>query len=252
MTNETIQKCIDLLNTDGINSKEQVKKILQGELETIKEANPSEALKCLEEMYELSCDGRIPEHSLYEYIKQALLKAQEKEKEELFFKNIHNTKVKTPLVSIFEGLSKDERFKFTEHIYYHWEEMKEALEDKNSELEKENTELKAKAQEQEKATKQFKGSKEVKIEIPESSLMDYNPVKQYLKWEDLEFKEERQEIPVRMGETIYTLVLRKTDGGNKIAKLLSPKRNYMGEWGDMFYEESKQFFNDLHLERVEE
>ena len=76
--------------------------------------------------------------------------------------------------------------------------------------------------------------------------------KQYLKWEDLEFKEERQEIPVRMGETTYTLVLRKTDGGNKIAKLLSPKRNYMGEWGDMFYEEAKQFFNDLHLERVEE
>ena len=32
MTKETIQKCIDLLNTDGINSKEQVKKILQGEL----------------------------------------------------------------------------------------------------------------------------------------------------------------------------------------------------------------------------
>ena len=76
--------------------------------------------------------------------------------------------------------------------------------------------------------------------------------KQYLKWEDLEFKEERQEIPVRMGETIYTLVLKKTDGGNKIAKLLSPKRNYMGEWGDMFYEEAKQFFNDLRLERVKE
>ena len=79
-------------------------------------------------------------------IKQALLKAQEQEKEKLFFKNIHNTKVKTPLVSIFEGLSKDERFKITEHIYYHWEEMKEALEEKNNELEKENAELKAKEQ----------------------------------------------------------------------------------------------------------
>lgn len=38
MTKEKIQKCIDLLNTDGINSKEQVKKILQGELETIDNA----------------------------------------------------------------------------------------------------------------------------------------------------------------------------------------------------------------------
>ena len=32
MKTETIQKCIDLLNTDGINSKEQVKRILQEEL----------------------------------------------------------------------------------------------------------------------------------------------------------------------------------------------------------------------------
>lgn len=32
MTQEKIKECIDLLNTDGINSKEQVKKILQREL----------------------------------------------------------------------------------------------------------------------------------------------------------------------------------------------------------------------------
>lgn len=32
MTQEKIKECIDLLTTDGINSKEQVKKILQGEL----------------------------------------------------------------------------------------------------------------------------------------------------------------------------------------------------------------------------
>lgn len=32
MTREKIKECIDLLNTDGINSKEQVKKILQKEL----------------------------------------------------------------------------------------------------------------------------------------------------------------------------------------------------------------------------
>lgn len=45
MTRETIQKCIDLLNTDGINSKEQVKKILQGELETIgKTSEPKDVM----------------------------------------------------------------------------------------------------------------------------------------------------------------------------------------------------------------
>lgn len=83
------------------------------------------------------------------------------------------------------------------------------------------------------------------------ALLKAQEPKQYLKWEDLVFTKERQEIPVRMGETIYILVLRETDDGTKIAKLLSPKRNYMGEWGDMFHKEAKQFFNDLHLERVE-
>lgn len=125
-------------------------------LEAIDNSNPSEALECLEWLtssligkYNLFYEEVLINEEEYKesiecikddynIIKQALLKEQEKEKEKLLFKNIHNAKVKTPLVSIFEGLSKDERFKFTEHIYYHWEEMKEALEDKNNELEKEN------------------------------------------------------------------------------------------------------------------
>lgn len=138
-------------------------------LEAIDNSNPSEALECLEWLtssligkYNLFYEEVLINEEEYKesiecikddynIIKQALLKEQEKEKEKLLFKNIHNAKVKTPLVSIFEGLSKDERFKFTEHIYYHWEEMKEALEDKNNELEKENVELKAKAQKEHKA-----------------------------------------------------------------------------------------------------
>lgn len=101
MTRETIQKCIDLLNTDGINSKEQVKKILQGELVTIDNANPSEALECLEKLkgMEISSMPFSDEYGTQEVdlndirkvgsqlntdfreyintIKQALLKAQE-------------------------------------------------------------------------------------------------------------------------------------------------------------------------------
>lgn len=42
------------------------------ELKAIMESNPSEALDCLKEMFELSCDGRQPEYSLYEYIRQTL------------------------------------------------------------------------------------------------------------------------------------------------------------------------------------
>lgn len=58
------------------------------ELKSIKEATPSEALECLEEMWELSCDSRKPEYTLYETIKQALLKAQEQEKENELLKEI--------------------------------------------------------------------------------------------------------------------------------------------------------------------
>lgn len=115
-------------------------------LEEIDNADPSEAIKYMEFickiLKEKGIDVKWVFKEDYTTIIHALLKAQEQEKEKLFFKNIHNTKVKAPLVSIFEGLSKEERHKFTEHLYYHWEEMKEALEDKNNELEKENIELK--------------------------------------------------------------------------------------------------------------
>ena len=49
-------------------------------LEAIDNAEPSEALECLEEMWELSCDSRKPEYILYETIKQALIQAQDQEK----------------------------------------------------------------------------------------------------------------------------------------------------------------------------
>ena len=81
MTKEKIQKCIDLLNTDGINSKEQVKKILQGELKSIKETSPSEALECLERVEEITEAYSIDLFSEFaldlENIKQALLKVPE-------------------------------------------------------------------------------------------------------------------------------------------------------------------------------
>jgi len=50
------------------------------ELEQIKNSNPSQALECLEEMWELSCDSRKPEYGLYGTIKNYILKSQEQEK----------------------------------------------------------------------------------------------------------------------------------------------------------------------------
>ena len=169
----------------------------------MKTANPSEALECLEYIenklkdLEYVAKQNDNEYLLSKYIpsekfatiKQALLKAQEQEKEKLLFKNIHNTKVKTPLVSIFEGISKDERFKFTEHIYYHWEEMKEALEDKNNELEKENAELKAKAEKEHKALEIIK-KKEVNMQVFNQceDVETYNKV--YIKQKDRQLTQE--------------------------------------------------------------
>lgn len=135
---------------------EIVKKALQ-RLEAIDNANPSEALNQYETMYDLAlayCEEHNPEiirnvlETRNEHIKQALIKAQEQEKDKVFLKNLHNTKVKVPLVYIFNGLSQEKRFAYTEHIYYHWEEMKEALEAEieNIKTEKENLELKTREQ----------------------------------------------------------------------------------------------------------
>ena len=92
----------------------------------------------------------------------------------------------------------------------------------------------------------FKGSKEVKIEIPESSLMDYNPVKNCLKWEDLEFNHTPKIIDVKMNGNKYKLVVGYNVAGKNLAILRDGKKECY------FLECDKQFFNDLHLERVEE
>ena len=91
----------------------------------------------------------------------------------------------------------------------------------------------------------FKVSKEVKIEIPESSLMDYNPTKQYLKWEDLDFNHTPKMIDVKMSGNKYKLVVGYNVAGENLSILRDGKQKYY------FLECDKQFFNDLHLERVE-
>lgn len=150
------------------------------ELKTIKEANPSEALECLEEIksqspvchYDDGSKSYVFEKE-FDTIKQALLKAQ-----------YHNS------------------------------------------------------------TNIFKGSKKVKIEIPESGLMDYNPVKQYLKWDDLEFTKDLKCQKVKMNDNDYRIRYTLDDFGGKCCFLYDSARNH-------YIVLNKQFFNDLHLERVE-
>ena len=197
---------------------EKVRETLE-RLEATDNASPSEALEILlkaKQVCDVSCIemcNNCQKKTAYNTIKQALL-------ERIVWKNIHNTKVRMPLCDVFNNptpLSKEERYKYIEHIYYHWEEMKESLEDKIVSLQKELKQTLLKAQEQ----------------------------KQYIKWEDLEFKEESNVLLVRMGDNVYKMTYRLYENEGCI-RLEDCQRIYL----ELFANE-KKFFNDLHLERVE-
>lgn len=68
--------------------------------------------------------------------------------------------------------------------------------------------------------------------------------KQYLKWEDLKFEHTPKYIDVKMSGNKYKLVVGYNVAGKNLAILRDGKNEYY------FLEFDKQFFNDLHLERV--
>ncbi len=121
--------------------------IVESYLEEKDDVKPSEAMVCLKELKDIVSVYGDSSH-IIEPIKQVLLRAQEKEKDKVFLKNLHNTKVKVPLVDIFNGLPREKREAYTEHLYYHWQEMKESLEAKIESIktEKENLESKLRKQ----------------------------------------------------------------------------------------------------------
>ena len=139
--------------------------IVEGEIE-VDNTSLSEALEDLEQLAEMAdnCWVSCDVHKWKNTIKQALFKAQKNEEDKVFLKNLHNTNVKVPLVSIFNGLSKEKRFAYTEHIYYHWEEMKEALEAEIEDIKTEKENLELKAQEQEKVLSIIK-EKRVNVDL---------------------------------------------------------------------------------------
>lgn len=115
-----------------------------------------------------------------------------------------------------------------------------------------------KAQEQEEDIIHYKGTianlrrdnlilKELNAEL---RLKAQEP-KKYLKWEDLDFTSEDQTMKVKMGDTIYKILYRRCDGIEEVQLLSEDEKllflNLIGK-----YKDNIQFFNDLHLERVEE
>ena len=134
-------------------------------LEALDNAEPSEALKCLEYIKSQSpiCydnDGKFYEFEKeFDTIKQALM-------ERIVWKHIHNTKVKIPLCDVFNNpvpLSKEERHKYIEHIYYHWEEMKESLEDKIASLQEELKQALIKAEKEHKVLEIIKNKPQAEL-----------------------------------------------------------------------------------------
>ena len=85
-------------------------------------------------------------------------------------------------------------------------------------------------------------------DVIEQALLKAQEQKHYLKWEDLEFKEDNEaKIKVRMGEHIYDLWYGSYKTGDGIFK---QKCSLAGYEFDEDYD--IDIFNDLHLERVEE
>lgn len=74
--------------------------------------------------------------------------------------------------------------------------------------------------------------------------------KQYLKWEDLDFKKEEQIMKVLLNGKEYRLSY-FTDGICKVIDLLTNNGKYQIYRHVDCYSYDVQFFNDLHLEKVE-
>ena len=84
-------------------------------------------------------------------------------------------------------------------------------------------------------------------DVIEKELNVQKEPKHYLKWEDLDF-DVPATIKVKMGDTQYLLSLRI---GLTDIKSVVLRDNNLKPFLHL-YEKEKQFFNDLHLERVEE
>ena len=207
-------------------------------LESIDNSEPSEALECLERIgAEKLARGELIRNDdkvepYLNTIKQALLKAQGQNE---------------VIVELCEYYGLDNLYPYDdldtiEHYLKNARDIssKQRLEllGKLNKLEKENAELRLKAQE---LPEPFKTGVDIGVIKP----------KQYLKWDDLEFSYGTKTQKVRMNDTIYKIVYANYDNTKEIQLLSEDEKllyiSFVGK-----YKDNVQLFNDLHLERVEE
>ena len=83
------------------------------------------------------------------------------------------------------------------------------------------------------------------------ALLKAQEPKQYLKWEDLDFTIERQFIKVKLNNTEYILKYYVSVLNEEMIEILGANKSFIIGLSHTCIND-KQFFNDLHLERVEE
>lgn len=85
--------------------------------------------------------------------------------------------------------------------------------------------------------------------VVEQALLKAQEPKKYIKWEDLEFKLETQEMFVLLNGSYYLLEY-YNDSEEDFVFIKATHTTVFELLGER--SDDKQFFNDLHLERVEE
>ena len=83
------------------------------------------------------------------------------------------------------------------------------------------------------------------IDTIKQALLKAQEPKQYLKWEDLEFKEKTSRIEVKLNETLYSLSCVKRQYLDFVYLINNDSQIRLNSANDI------QFFNDLHLEVIE-
>lgn len=193
------------------------------EYEAIKNVNPSEALEELNILRHLEIGfdkngNPITLNDMYglPIIKQALLKAQE---QELHIGGRLSNKEILYLKQSIEQCNDKPIFYISRTYGNKYIVPQKQFDD----LIKENTELRQKVQEP----------------------------KQYLKWEDLEFEENKHNLKCKMNDSLYYIEWFIDGMGFKTVNIyLDVNKDYL-EYCIYLQGDKKQFFNDLHLERVE-
>lgn len=84
------------------------------------------------------------------------------------------------------------------------------------------------------------------------ALIKQQEPKHYLKWEDLEFKEEPQKMKVKLGDSLYRIEWYSDGCGVNGVFIYKYITNDYLEHCTSITDNRQQFFNDLRLERVEE